>query len=51
MAKFKPFHEFQKPLIGFTPEVFLDYVVPERKRTFCKSARAIFSLPRDHFKI
>ncbi|OOP55545.1 MAG: hypothetical protein AYP45_14160, partial [Candidatus Brocadia carolinensis] len=20
MAKFKPFHEFQKPLIGFTPE-------------------------------
>ena len=19
MAKFKPFHEFQKPLIGFTP--------------------------------
>lgn len=26
MAKFKPFHEFQKPLIGFTPETFLDYV-------------------------
>ena len=26
MAKFKPFHEFQKPLIGFTPESFLDYV-------------------------
>jgi transposase len=26
MAKFKPFHEFQKPLIGFTPEAFLDYV-------------------------
>ena len=22
MAKFKPFHEFQKPLIGFTPETF-----------------------------
>src|SRR3989337_1359194 len=22
MAKFKPFHEFQKPLIGFTPESF-----------------------------
>ncbi|CAG1021649.1 hypothetical protein MTYM_01148 [Methylococcales bacterium] len=27
------------------------YIVSERKRTFCKSARAIFSLPRDHFKI
>ncbi len=27
------------------------YLVSERKRTFCKSARAIFSLPRDHFKI
>ena len=26
MAKFKPFHEFQKPLIGFTPEAFLDHV-------------------------
>lgn len=26
MAKFKPFHEFQKPLMGFTPEAFLDYV-------------------------
>ena len=26
MAKFKPLHEFQKPLIGFTPEAFLDYV-------------------------
>ena len=26
MAKFKAFHEFQKPLIGFTPETFLDYV-------------------------
>ena len=26
MAKFKSFHEFQKPLIGFTPESFLDYV-------------------------
>ena len=25
MIKFKPFHEFQKPLIGFTPESFLDY--------------------------
>ena len=22
MAKFKAFHEFQKPLIGFTPETF-----------------------------
>src|SRR3989337_827742 len=26
MAKFKAFHEFQKPLIGFIPETFLDYV-------------------------
>lgn len=26
MAKFKPFHEFQRPLIGFTPESFLDYI-------------------------
>ena len=26
MDKFKPFHEFQKPLIVFTPESFLDYV-------------------------
>jgi hypothetical protein len=26
MTKFKPFHEFQKPLIGFTPESFLDYI-------------------------
>ena len=26
MSKFKPFHEFQKPLIGFTPESFLDYI-------------------------
>ena len=32
MVKFKPFHEFQKPLIGFTPESFLDYaetVIPK----------------------
>ncbi len=26
MTKFKPFHQFQKPLIGFTPESFLDYI-------------------------
>ncbi len=26
MAKFKPFHEFQKPLMRFTPEAFLDYI-------------------------
>ncbi len=26
MVKFKPFHDFQKPLIGLTPESFLDYV-------------------------
>ncbi len=31
--------------------VNFSYLVSERKRTFCKSARAIFSLPRDHFKI
>lgn len=32
MVKFKPFHEFQKPLIGLTPESFLDYaetVIPK----------------------
>lgn len=26
MSKFKPLHEFQKPLIGFGPESFLDYI-------------------------
>lgn len=26
MMKFKPFHEFQKPLIELTPEMFLDYI-------------------------
>ena len=35
MAKFKPFHEFQKSLIGFTPESFLDYIETV--------------LPKDHF--
>ena len=32
MSKFKPLHGFQKPLIGFSPESFLDYintVIPE----------------------
>ena len=29
----------------------LRYIVSERKRTFCKSARTIFSLPIDNFKI
>ena len=34
------------------PEMYkICYLVSERKRTFCKSAMAIFSLPRDHFKI
>ncbi len=28
-----------------------NYVVFERKRTFCKSARMIFYLPIDNFKI
>jgi len=26
MSKFKPFHEFKKPLIGLTPETFLNYI-------------------------
>lgn len=26
MRKFKPFHEFQKPLVGLSPEAFLDYI-------------------------
>ncbi len=26
MSKFKPFHEFQKPLVGVTPEAILDYI-------------------------
>jgi len=26
MNKFKPFHEFQLPLVGLTPESFLDYI-------------------------
>ena len=26
MMKFKPFHEFQKPLIELTPEMFLNYI-------------------------
>ena len=26
MPKFKPFHEFQKPLVGLSPEAFLDYI-------------------------
>ena len=26
MIKFKPFHEFQKPLINLTPESYLDYI-------------------------
>lgn len=32
MNKFKPFHEFQLPLVGLSPEAFLDYiesVIPE----------------------
>ena len=26
MSKFKPFHEFQKPLVGVSPEEILDYI-------------------------
>ena len=26
MNKFKPFHEFQLPLVGLYPESFLDYI-------------------------
>ena len=46
MSKFKPFHEFQKPLIGFTPKSFLDYietVIPIDH--LCRSVKeVIFSL-------
>lgn len=46
MVKFKPFHEFQKPLIGFTPESFLDYaetVIP--KDHLCRLVKeVVFSL-------
>jgi putative transposase len=41
-------------MIGYPNHVWcadITYIVSERKRTFCKSAMAIFSLPRDHFKI
>ena len=26
MSKFKPFHEFQKPLVGISHEAILDYI-------------------------
>jgi len=46
MAKFKPFHEFQKPLMEFTPETFLDYietVIP--KDHLCRLVKeVVFSL-------
>ena len=46
MAKFKPFHEFQKPLMGFSPEAFLDYietVIP--KDHLCRLVKeVVFSL-------
>ena len=35
----------------FFPVTIEDYVVSERKRTFWKSARTIFSLPIDNFRI
>ncbi len=47
MAKFKPFHEFQKPPIGFTPESFLDYVetvIPKDhlcRLVFCKFIKMV----------
>ena len=45
--------------LGISPAVEVDfveekgrvYLVSERKRSFCKSAMTIISLPRDHFKI
>ncbi len=46
MAKFKPFHDFQKPLMGLTPESFLDYidtVIP--KDHLCRLVKqVVFSL-------
>jgi len=46
MAKFKPFHEFQKPLMEYTPETFLDYierVIP--KDHLCRLVKeVVFSL-------
>lgn len=46
MTKFKPFHEFQKPLVGLSPEAFLDYidsVIP--KDDLCRFVKeVVFSL-------
>ncbi|MFQ5965189.1 MAG: transposase, partial [Candidatus Scalinduaceae bacterium] len=46
MSKFKPFYEFQKPLVGLSPESFLDYintVIPEDH--LCRLVRqVVFSL-------
>ncbi len=50
MAKFKPFHEFQKPLIGFTPEAFLDYVetvIP--KDPLCRLVKHVLSLSKERW--
>ncbi|TWU53920.1 hypothetical protein B188_19050 [Candidatus Brocadiaceae bacterium B188] len=44
IVKFKPFHEFQKPLMRFTPEAFLDYVetvIP--KDHLCRLVKHILS--------
>jgi len=52
MTKFKPFHEFQKPLIGFTPETFLDYVetvIP--KDHLCRVVKeVVFSLDTEEIE-
>lgn len=46
MSKFKPFHQFQKPLVGLSPEAFLDYiegVIP--KDHLCRLVKeVVFSL-------
>ena len=51
MSKFKPFHEFQKPLIGFTPESFLDYAetaIPPRTSMQISRGGRIFIRYRIH---
>ncbi len=50
MAKFKPFHEFQKSLMGFTPEAFLDYietVLP--KDHLCRLVKHVLSLSKERW--
>ncbi len=48
MVKFKPFHEFQRPLIGFTPEAFLDYIETALpKDHLCRLVRHVLSLSKE----